>query len=447
MEKVPGHILVRSRWVLCNKGDAESPDVRARLVSCELNKGDRNDAFSASTPPLEGKRLLFSRYTSERKRRGKPLRISFVDIRKAYFNALPEREIYMRVPKELGLPPNTVAKQVRCVYGTRDAGKLWEDTYTMVLEAMGFRTGVSNPCIFHHKERDLMVVVHGDDFTTLGLDEDINWFEGKLKESFEIKIRGRLGEGCEGPQEIRILNRVVSVDESGLSYEADPRHVDLLMSSLTLDEKSHAATPGVKPTDRDDFANKSDEPTDFQLNDYSDPDAVIAAICLGRTQDNWISRGEEQVWSLLHRSKRRELETPCNIAHGPEIGALSAMRLTCGVLDTGERFTQFYSWKSESNAHASLRRPWTGMTMFFERSCEKPDEIMDRICALHNQKGHSRRVHFSLDPPEIHEVTPYSETYRSHPHFILANKVGWIRLPARADYFTGQTSVVMSARR
>ena len=99
MEKVPGHILVRSRWVLCNKGDAESPDVRARLVSCELNKGDRNDAFSASTPPLEGKRLLFSRDTSERKRRGKPLRISFVDIRKAYFNALPEREIYMRVPK------------------------------------------------------------------------------------------------------------------------------------------------------------------------------------------------------------------------------------------------------------------------------------------------------------------------------------------------------------
>ena len=43
MKKVPDYILVRSRWVLCNKGDAENPDVRARLVSCELNKGDRND--------------------------------------------------------------------------------------------------------------------------------------------------------------------------------------------------------------------------------------------------------------------------------------------------------------------------------------------------------------------------------------------------------------------
>ena len=69
-----------------------------------------------------------------------------------------------------------------------------------------------------------MCVVHGDDFTTLGLDEDLNEFEQALQENFEIKIRGRLGEGCPGPQEIRILNRVVSITEEGLTYEADPRH-------------------------------------------------------------------------------------------------------------------------------------------------------------------------------------------------------------------------------
>ena len=113
MQKVPDHILVRSRWVLCNKGDAQSPDVRARLVSCELNKGDRNDMFSASTPPLEAKRMLFARYVSERERKGKPLRLSFVDVRQAYFNALPERAIYVRLPKEMGFPPNTIARQVR----------------------------------------------------------------------------------------------------------------------------------------------------------------------------------------------------------------------------------------------------------------------------------------------------------------------------------------------
>ena len=55
MKKIPDYILVRSRWVLCNKGDRDDPDVRARLVACEVNKDGKNDAFSASTPPLEGK--------------------------------------------------------------------------------------------------------------------------------------------------------------------------------------------------------------------------------------------------------------------------------------------------------------------------------------------------------------------------------------------------------
>ena len=187
----------------------------------------------------------------------------------------------MRVPKELGLPPNTVAKQVRCVYGTRDAGKLWEDTYTQVLEGLGFITGMSNPCVFHHPGRDISIVIHGDDFTALATDEHLDWYEEQLAKSFELKIRGRLGEGCTGPQEIRILNRVVSITADGLQYEADPRHGDLLSSSLGLTSESSAATPGVKPVDRDSNAVKTDEPADSPLLDYSDPDKVISAILMG----------------------------------------------------------------------------------------------------------------------------------------------------------------------
>ena len=205
MRKVPDYIINRSRWVLCNKGDHLAPDVRARLVSCELNNGERNDMFSASTPLLEAKRLLFTRYVSERHRKNKPLRLSFVDIRKAYFNALPERAIYMRLLREMGLPSNMVARQIRCVYGTRNAGKLWEVCYTQVLESMGIITGVSNPCTFYHPDRDIQIVVHGDDFTALAIDADLDWYQAELQKYFEIKIPGRLGEGCDGPQEIRIL--------------------------------------------------------------------------------------------------------------------------------------------------------------------------------------------------------------------------------------------------
>ena len=67
-------------------------------------------------------------------------------------------------------------------------------------------------------------------FTCLGNDKELNWYEAKLAESFELKIGGRIGEGCSTPQQFRILNRVATLGPDGLTYEADPRHTDLLMS-------------------------------------------------------------------------------------------------------------------------------------------------------------------------------------------------------------------------
>ena len=37
MKEIKDHVHVRSRLVLCNKGDGASPDIRARLVACEIN--------------------------------------------------------------------------------------------------------------------------------------------------------------------------------------------------------------------------------------------------------------------------------------------------------------------------------------------------------------------------------------------------------------------------
>ena len=61
MKTVPDYILVRSRWVMANKGDSKEPDAQARLIVCEVNKGGENvDAFYALTPPLKAKHILLS---------------------------------------------------------------------------------------------------------------------------------------------------------------------------------------------------------------------------------------------------------------------------------------------------------------------------------------------------------------------------------------------------
>ena len=63
----------------------------------------------------------------------------------------------------------------------------------------------------------------------------------------------------------------------GLTYEADPRHCDLLMSSLNLTEANSVSSPGVKPSDRDDMAVKVNE-IDVATLSHENPDAAIAAI-------------------------------------------------------------------------------------------------------------------------------------------------------------------------
>ena len=245
MKKFRDSKLVRCRWVLANKGDSQSPDVRARLVACEVNHNNtKEESYFASTPPLEAKRMLFAKFADQPVKEGIQQRLSFVDVRKAYFNGIPRRNLFMSLPRELGLPGHWVGRQIRCVYGTRDAGAIWEDTYRECLESSGFASGKASPCVFYNAEHDISTVVHGDDFTSLGSDAALTWMETQMAKSFELQLRGRLGIGCEG--ELRILNRIVRVNSTGLEYEADPRHVELITESLELADCKPVCSPGVK---------------------------------------------------------------------------------------------------------------------------------------------------------------------------------------------------------
>ena len=74
-----------------------------------------------------------------------PLELPLVDLKKAYVNAVPKRQVFVRVPPELGLPKGTLGRLRRCCYGTRDAGQLWESCYYDVPVGMGFVRGAACP--------------------------------------------------------------------------------------------------------------------------------------------------------------------------------------------------------------------------------------------------------------------------------------------------------------
>ena len=55
--------VITTRWIDTDKGDAENPNYRARLVGREIKTDERPDLFAA-TPPLESLRYIVSKCAS-----------------------------------------------------------------------------------------------------------------------------------------------------------------------------------------------------------------------------------------------------------------------------------------------------------------------------------------------------------------------------------------------
>ena len=72
---------------------------------------------------------------------------------------------------------SATAQHTKCVYGTRDAGMIWKETYRQCPEDFGFIASRASPCCLHHPEWKCSLVVHGDDFTALGVDASIDKLE------------------------------------------------------------------------------------------------------------------------------------------------------------------------------------------------------------------------------------------------------------------------------
>eukprot|EP00969_Alexandrium_andersonii_P346357 15311064-Alexandrium_andersonii.AAC.1 len=60
------------------------------------------------------------------------------------------------------------------MYGARDAAQNWGTCYRDVHLGMVFQAGKASTCVFYHPTRNVRVVIHGDDFTALGRDADLD---------------------------------------------------------------------------------------------------------------------------------------------------------------------------------------------------------------------------------------------------------------------------------
>ena len=314
-----GRPPISVRWVDVNKGDEQNPNYRSRLVARQLKVMDKSgQSYFAPAPPLEALRTVLSMATTRigdhqpiwDPKSPQRTQVSFVDVSRAYFNAKIDPDqppVYVDLPQEDPEHSHMCAQLLRHMYGTRSAADGWQEQYSTMLIRLGFTQGDACPNVFRNNDRKIVCSVHGDDFTSSGPADALDWFEQAIGEVYEITVGPRLGPGEEDAKEARALNRIVRWCSDRIEYEADPRQVERLIAECGLEGAKSVATPGVKMTFTD-LEEDQDLPqrlhtafrgaaarSNYLSADRIDGQYACKEVC------RWMAKPSGQSWKALKR--------------------------------------------------------------------------------------------------------------------------------------------------
>ena len=98
--------------------------------------------------------------------------------------------------------------------------------------------------VYYNLEKDVIVVVHVDDFLCTGDGKTLEELHVKLSKAFEIKQKTL---SMEDYREVSYLNRILKVNSEGINIIGDPKHSDLLVKEWGIQEYSKEVyTPSLK---------------------------------------------------------------------------------------------------------------------------------------------------------------------------------------------------------
>jgi hypothetical protein len=135
-----GKRVIGVRWVETNKGTADQPKVRSRLVAQEFARGKTPEDMYAPTPSLMATRWLVSEAASQGVRGPGSVRLMALDFKRAFLYGQVERELYIEIPAEDERTKgrDVVGRLKRSMYGTQDAPAVWQRVVGQMLRGRGF---------------------------------------------------------------------------------------------------------------------------------------------------------------------------------------------------------------------------------------------------------------------------------------------------------------------
>ena len=124
----------------------------------------------------------------------------------------------------------------------KSAASNWERDWQENIKKWRFQLGLSSKNLFHHKEHQVSGLTHGDDFVITGPTKRLMEFNKEMKKVYPTQEK-IISFGS--PESIKTLNRRLHWGKEGIVNQHDPRHVDVLVKELGLENGNTVQTPAA----------------------------------------------------------------------------------------------------------------------------------------------------------------------------------------------------------
>lgn len=183
--------LVDTKWVFTVKPnlDGTLERFKARLVARGFSQQfgvDYRETF-APTVQMATFRTFLALVAAE------DLECRVFDIKNAFTESEIKEDIYLKAPQGVHVKKGNVLKVLRSLYGLKQSARDWNLLLRSELCQWGFLQSKADPCLYVHKEREIMVLTYVDDIPAAARDTaDLDWFKSKLAGRFNAKDLGEI---------------------------------------------------------------------------------------------------------------------------------------------------------------------------------------------------------------------------------------------------------------
>ena len=178
--------IVTCKWVFKVKLniDGSLEKLKARLVARGFTQKygiDYEDTF-APTVRSDTLRTVLAIVALEN------LECHQVDVNNAFTQSSLKDTIYMTAPEGVKVAPGRALQILQSLYGLKQSAREWHSCCTNELIELSFAQCPSDPCLFTHPVKGIIIFMHVDDLVIAAkMMKEINWFKREFNTAVSIK--------------------------------------------------------------------------------------------------------------------------------------------------------------------------------------------------------------------------------------------------------------------